>query len=84
MLPSMWCTTPRSIKSMTGAWQGKDALGNHMRSLTPSSAAAFRAISATLSPLRKWWWVESTIPSVRPHRSSAVLRSGTRLSPLAG
>jgi hypothetical protein len=53
MLPSMWCTTPRSIRSITGSWQGNEALGNHIRSFTPISAAVCRAMRATLSPLRK-------------------------------
>ncbi len=84
MLPSMWWTTPRSIRSMTGAWQGNDALGNHRSPRTPSSAAASSAITATRSPLRKWWCVETVMPSRSPTRSSAVRRSGTRLSPFAG
>jgi len=80
----MWCTTPRSMRSITGSWQGNEALGNHIRSFTPSCAAASRAATATRSPFRRWWWVEIVIPSRSPLRSSAVRRSGTRLSPFAG
>jgi hypothetical protein len=67
MLPSMWCTTPLSIRSITGAWQGKDALGNHIRSLAPISAAASSICRPTDRRCAGDGACEIVMPSFRPH-----------------
>ncbi len=77
MEPSTWWMTPDSMSGMSGAWQGKQAEGNQMRSLTPSSAAAWKSETPILSPLRKWWCELMRMPSRRPAFLRAVLRAST-------
>ena len=72
MLPSMWCTTPCSC-AITGR-----GTGTRRRGTRPGRARRARGraktCAATRSPFRRWWCVESVIPSRRPARSSASLR----------
>ena len=55
-------------------------LGAKVRFLKPIASSSARTMGMTASPLRRWWWKEMVMPSVRPDFSIAARREAARLS----
>ena len=73
---------PLRMASMISAWTGWMELEASVTSRTPMFSSTRTRWLMTSSPLRRWWWVETVIPSRGPARSIASCSVATSLRSL--